>query len=80
MIDDPGSDAKRSEIIRGLEVLSQQMQKQMTVWYAFRNGVIYGIGFVVGSTVLTALLVTFGFTFFGDTIFGDVIAWIIATN
>lgn len=63
-----------------LTELSRQLEAQTSVWYALRNGMIYGVGFVIGSTVLTGLIVTFGFTFFGDTVFGDIIAWIIATN
>lgn len=73
-------DADDVTISAALTGLSKQLEAQTSVWYALRNGIIYGMGFVIGSTILTALIVTFGFTFFGNTVFGDVIAWIIATN
>ena len=73
-------DDAQASVVRGLEEVSRQLKAQTSIWYVFRNGIIYGVGFVIGSTVLTGVIVTFGFTFFGDTIFGDIIAWIVATN
>ncbi len=67
-------------IIRGLGTLSNQLKKQMSLWHTFRNGIIYGVGFIVGSTVVTAFIVTLGLQFFGDTVFGDIIAWIVANR
>lgn len=73
-----GTEEQRDRIIEKLELLNENVERQMSVWYTLRNSVIYGIGFIVGSTIFTALLVSFGLTFFGGTIFGDVIAWIAA--
>ncbi len=70
----------QTQIISHLKVLIEQTKRQMSVWHVFRNGVIYGIGFIIGSTVLTALVVSVGLQFFGDTILGDVIEWIARTE
>ncbi len=72
-----GSESR--EVIQHLERLNANVSKQMSLGYVFRNGVMYGFGFVVGSTILTATLVTLIVTFAADTIFGDVIQWIVAT-
>lgn len=69
-------DEPRGEIVQRLQVLNTQIKEQMSIWHVFRNGMIYGIGFVIGSTILTALIVTIVLQFFGDTIFGEVISWI----
>ncbi|RJR13351.1 hypothetical protein C4585_02220 [Candidatus Parcubacteria bacterium] len=73
-----GTEEQRDRIIQKLEMLNENVERQMSVWYTFRNSVIYGVGFIVGSTIFTALVVSFGLTLFGDTIFGDVVAWIVA--
>lgn len=59
-----------------VKLLREEMVRQASVWHVLRTGVIYGVGFIIGSTLLTAILVSFGLQFFGGTIFGDVIAWI----
>ena len=63
-------------VVKNLEILNERVAKQMSPWRVFRDGVIYGTGFIVGSTILTALVVTIVLKFFPDTIFGAVIAWI----
>lgn len=72
--------AAQHEIIRGLATLSTQLKSQMSVWHTFRNGIIYGVGFIVGSTIITAFIVTIGLQFFGDTVFGDIVAWFVANR
>jgi len=74
-----GTEEQRAQIIAHLERLNSNVERQMSLAYGLRNGVIYGLGFVIGSTLLTAVIVTFGLTFFGNTLFGDVIAWIVHT-
>ncbi len=73
-----GTEVQRDQIIRHLEVLNGQVKKQNSVWCVFRNGIFYGMGFVVGSTILTALVISTVLQFFRDTILGDVIMWIAA--
>lgn len=75
---DEGTTEQRNRIIERLEQLNSNVERQMSVWYTFRNATIYGIGFIVGSTLFTAAVVSLGLTFFGNTLFGDVIAWIAA--
>ena len=74
-----GTEEQRTQIIAHLERLNSNVERQMSLTYGLRNGVVYGFGFVIGSTLLTAAIVTFGLTFFSNTLFGDVIAWIVAT-
>ena len=71
-----GTGEQRDHIISHLKILIDQTKRQMSVWHVFRNGVIYGMGFIIGSTVLTAIIVSIGLQFLGDTILGDVINWI----
>ncbi|MBI2048514.1 MAG: hypothetical protein HYT30_01135 [Parcubacteria group bacterium] len=74
-----GTEAQRDHIIENLERLNARVAAQMSARYVFRNGIIYGFGFMIGSTILTALLVSFIFQFFGDTLFAAVIRWIAET-
>lgn len=74
-----GTEGQREQIIAHLARLNTNVERQMSLSYGLRNGVVYGLGFVVGSTLLTAFIVTFDLTFFGDTLFGNVIAWIVQT-
>ncbi len=69
-------DPWREEILQNLEALNARVERQMSLWHVFRNGVMYGSGFIIGSTVLTATIVTIIITFFNDTIFGAVVSWI----
>ena len=73
-----GTEVQRDHIISQLERLNAQVAQQMEAKYVFRNGIIYGFGFVVGSTVLTALFVGVVLQFFGDTVLADAIHWIAA--
>ncbi|HYF10524.1 MAG TPA: hypothetical protein VD967_02880 [Candidatus Paceibacterota bacterium] len=71
-----GTESQRDQIIRNLEELNERVENQASVWYVLRNGIIYGAGFIIGSTVLTALAVSIVLFFFEDTLLGDVILWI----
>ena len=53
-----------------LERLSRQIEKQNSFWHMFIAGVIYGVGFFVGS----AIIATIAFGLFGPW-FGQ-FAWI----
>lgn len=64
------------KIVHNLEMLNQRAALQMTAWRLFRDGIIWGLGFIVGSTVLTAIVATIVLRFFPDTLFGDIINWI----
>lgn len=46
---------QRSEIIEQLEVLNAMVKKQNSVRHIFITGIIYGIGFVVGSAILATI-------------------------
>ncbi len=74
-----GTEEQRMHIIAHLERLNTNVEKQMSVLYGLRNGVIYGLGFVIGSTLLSAFIVTVVLQFFGDTLFADVFHWIVRT-
>lgn len=67
---------QRDRIIEHLQLLNGQVERQMSVWHVFRNGIIYGMGLIIGSTVLTALVVTIVLQFFRETILADVVLWI----
>lgn len=71
-----GTEAQRDQIIEHLATLNAQVARQMNVRFVLRNGIIHGVGFMVGSTVLTATVVSVILHFFSDTVFADVIAWI----
>ncbi len=73
-----GTELQRDHIIHNLEKLNIQVERQASVWHVFRNGIIYGVGFIVGSTVVTAIVVSIVLRFFENTILADVIAWIAA--
>lgn len=52
-----------SELIRELIAINQ---RQMSMLYTLRNGVIYGVGFVIGSSILAAILINASILLFGD--------------
>lgn len=64
------------QMLHSVEELNVRIARQMSLWHVFRNGIIYGSGFIIGSTILTAAVVTIIITFFNDTIFGAVVSWI----
>lgn len=44
-----------TRLIEVLEVLEKDIRKQNSLRYAFYKGVLYGLGTVVGATILVAL-------------------------
>jgi hypothetical protein len=68
-------EVERDSVVRHLAALNANVELQMSLWYAFRNGLMYGVGFIIGSTVLTALVVSFVLTFMSDTVFSEAILW-----
>jgi hypothetical protein len=57
---------QREDIISNLEKLNNSMDKQNSVRHTVRNGLIYGISFVVGSTILATIVLGTLVKFFGD--------------
>ena len=47
---------QREEIIAQLEVLNKAVARQNSVRHIFMTGIIYGIGFVVGSVILATIV------------------------
>lgn len=66
----------QDEATRQLAMLNANIERQMSLGYILRNGIFHGIGFMIGSTLLTAAVVSIILQFFSNTIFGDVISWI----
>lgn len=50
-----------------LAEISALLQKQLSFRYTIQAGIIYGIGFVIGSSILATILINLSFVFFGDT-------------
>lgn len=46
---------QRDTIIEQLEVLNKKVARQNSIGFIFMTGVIYGIGFVVGSAILATI-------------------------
>jgi len=46
---------QREEIIGQLGVLNAMVKKQNSVRHIFMTGIIYGVGFVVGSAILATI-------------------------
>lgn len=44
-----------TRLIEVLEVLEKDIRKQNSLRYAFFKGIVYGLGTVIGATVLVAL-------------------------
>jgi len=49
-------DDQRDKIIGHLELLNKQVARQNSLWRMLLVGVIYGIGFFVGSAVIATIL------------------------
>ena len=47
---------QRDKIIEHLELLNKQVARQNSLWRMLLVGVIYGIGFFIGSAVIATIL------------------------
>ncbi len=50
-----GLHEQRDKIIEELEVLNRAVKKQNSTWQIFKVGIIYGIGFFVGSAIIATI-------------------------
>ena len=51
------NETERDEIIIGhLASLNRNTERQLSVWHIFLTGIIYGVGFVVGTTIFATVL------------------------
>ncbi len=48
-------DNQRDKIIEQLEALNAKLGKQLTIKQIFLTGVIYGVGFFVGSAIIATI-------------------------
>ncbi|MEN9413610.1 MAG: hypothetical protein RLZZ342_697 [Candidatus Parcubacteria bacterium] len=46
--------------------LNTYARTQMSTLYIFKTGIIYGVGFVVGSTIVAAILINTSLLLFGE--------------
>lgn len=52
-----GTEEQRDHIIENLERLNSNVARQLSVRHIFMTGMIYGVGFVIGSSILAAVVV-----------------------
>lgn len=57
---------QRKEIIEELQMLNQKVSRQNSLSFIFGTGIIYGIGFVVGSAIIATIALGFVVPFFED--------------
>ena len=57
---------QRDKIIQELETLNAKVARQNSVGFIFMTGIIYGVGFVVGSAILATLTLGFLLPLFSD--------------
>lgn len=48
-------DIEREKIIRELELLNEKMERQLSFRRTFGTGIIYGIGFFLGSVIIASV-------------------------
>ena len=70
-----GTELQRDKIVQHLAELNRNIEHQMSMLHVLRNGIIYGVGFVLGSTVLTTLVLSFVLSFFPESTLAQVIVW-----
>lgn len=57
---------QRDHIIHNLEILNGKVERQMSWGFIFTSGLISGVGFVVGSSILAAIVLGILSQVFGD--------------
>lgn len=63
-------DTERKTIIEQLEILNKQVRRQSSIKQMFVGGLVYGVGFFVGSAILATIAFGIVAPFFGK------ISWI----
>lgn len=48
---------QRDSIIEQLELLNTKMARQNSIKHIFLTGLIYGVGFVIGSTIIATIAI-----------------------
>ena len=64
---------QRDTIIEQLEKLNKKVSRQNSVGFIFMTGIIYGIGFVVGSVIIATIAIGIFLPYFSD------IPWMVTT-
>jgi len=59
-------DIQRDKIIEQLEALNEKMEKQISIKRTFLSGIMYGIGFFVGSAILATIALGILGPWFGE--------------
>ncbi len=59
-------DEQEDEVVEQLETLNAEVRQQRSFGRIFITGVIYGIGFVVGSTIIATIAIGIFLPFFAD--------------
>ncbi len=49
------TEEEQNKIVEQLEMLNQKMEQQNSIGYIFSRGIIYGIGFFIGSAVIATI-------------------------
>lgn len=49
------TEIQREKIVEQLEALNTKMDKQMSIRRTFLTGIIYGIGFFIGSVIIASI-------------------------
>lgn len=49
------TEEEQNKIVEQLEMLNHKMEQQNSVGYIFSRGIIYGIGFFIGSAVIATI-------------------------
>lgn len=62
-------DTRDKKIVENLEELNESLSKQNSPRNFLVKGMFYGIGFVIGTTVLGAIVLSILYKFFGDAPF-----------
>ena len=60
---------QRDHIVEHLERLNKNVERQISVFHIFMTGIIYGVGFVIGSSILAAFAVGIVTEIFGPVSF-----------
>lgn len=56
----------QEELVSELQTLNSALAKQQSVRYMLRNGMLYGVGFVIGSSILAGVVISALVFLFGD--------------